>query len=50
MFTSQASGNCRASLEDLVRNEGFDFDERDLGIAMATCMTEAVANGYYFYK
>ncbi|MBT3256989.1 MAG: Nif11-like leader peptide family natural product precursor [Deltaproteobacteria bacterium] len=30
----------RESLWDLVKNEGFDFDERDLAGAMAACMTE----------
>ena len=40
MFTSQVSGNCRASLWDFVKNEDLDFDERDLAILMAACMTK----------
>lgn len=30
----------KKELWDLVKKEGFDFDERDLARAMATCMTE----------
>lgn len=30
----------KKSLWDLVKREGFNFDERDLAEAMAACMTE----------
>ena len=30
----------KKELWDLVKKEGFDFDERDLARAMAACMTE----------
>ncbi len=30
----------KAALWDMVKNKGYDFDERDLVEAMAACMTE----------
>ena len=40
-FREKVSGVAdRESLWDLVKNEDFDFDERDLAGAMAACMTE----------
>ncbi len=41
IFREKVSGVAdNESLWELVKKEGFDFDERDLAGAMAACMTE----------
>jgi len=41
IFREMVSGVAdKESLWDLVKKEGFEFDERDLAGAMAACMTE----------
>ncbi len=41
IFREKVSGvTDKESLWALVKNEGFNFDERDLAGAMAACMTE----------
>ncbi len=43
-FRKQVSSvSDKEALWDLVRNENFNFDERDLAGAMAACMTEMEA-------